>query len=57
VTWNGTALSLDAVNPAAGETSEIEDNTATRVRVRFRGAIDSRIEIRYENGEVTRQID
>jgi hypothetical protein len=57
VTWNGTALLLDAVNPAAGETSEIEDNAATRIRVRFRGSIDSRIEIRYENGEVTPRIE
>ena len=57
VSWSGTALSLDAVNPAAGETSEIEDNSATRIRVRFRGTEDARIEVRYENGQVTERID
>jgi hypothetical protein len=57
VSWNGSALSLDAVNPAAGHDAEIEDNAATRVRVRFRGPAESRIEIRFENGQVTERID
>jgi hypothetical protein len=57
VTWNGSALSLDAVNPADGHTAEIEDNTPTRIRVRFRGPAESRIEVRVENGEVTERID
>ena len=57
VTWNGAALSLDAVNPADGHTAEIEDNTPTRIRVRFRGPAESRIEVRVENGEVTERID
>ena len=57
VSWNGSALSLDAVNPAAGHTAEIEDNTATRIRVRFRGPAESRIEMRFENGQVTERID
>lgn len=57
VSWNGTALSLNAVNPAAGHTSETEDDTATRIRVRFRGPADSRIEIRVENGRVTERSD
>lgn len=57
VTWNGSALSLDAVNPADGHTAEIEDETATRVRVRFRGPAESRIEVRVENGQVTERID
>ena len=57
MTWNGSALSLDAVNPADGHTAEIEDETATRVRVRFRGPAESRIEVRVENGQVTERID
>jgi hypothetical protein len=57
VTWNGSALSLDSVNAAAGYTPETEDNSSTRVRVRFVGPADSRIEIRFENGDVTERID
>ncbi len=57
VSWNGSSLSLDSVNPAAGYTAEIEDNAATRIRVRFRGPGDSRIEVRFENGQVTSRID
>jgi hypothetical protein len=57
VTWNGSALSLDAVNPTDGHTAEIEDETATRIRVRFRGPAESRIEVRVENGQVTERID
>jgi hypothetical protein len=57
VSWNGSALSLDSVNAAAGYTAEIEDNSSTRVRVRFVGPADSRIEIRFENGDVTERID
>ena len=57
VTWNGSALSLDSVNAATGYTAEIEDNSSTRVRVRFVGPADSRIEIRFENGDVTERID
>jgi hypothetical protein len=57
VSWDGSALSLDAVNPAAGHQAEIEDDTATRVRVRFRGPDESRIEIRFENGQITERID
>ena len=57
VTWDGTALSLGAVNPAADATVEVEDNTASRIRIRFHGAAESRIEIRYENGQITERID
>jgi hypothetical protein len=57
VSWNGSALSLDSVNAATGYTAEIEDNSSTRVRVKFVGPGDSRIEIRFENGEVTERID
>ena len=57
VTWDGTALSLGAVDPGADETVEVEDNTATRIRIRFHGPAESRIEIRFENGEVTERID
>ena len=57
MTWDGTALSLGAVDPGADETVEVEDNTATRIRIRFHGPAESRIEIRFENGEVTERID
>jgi hypothetical protein len=57
VSWDGSALSLDAVNPAEGHTAETEDDSSTRVRVRFRGSTDSRIEVRFENGQVTERID
>ena len=57
MTWDGTALSLGAVNAAADETVEVEDNTATRIRIRFHGPAESRIEIRFENGQVTERID
>ena len=57
VTWNGSALTLDAVNPTEGHTAEIEDNTPTRIRVRFHGPAESRIEVRIENGQVTERID
>jgi hypothetical protein len=57
VSWNGTALSLDAVTPAPGYSAEVEDQRADRVRVRFEGDDDSRIEIRVEDGEVREQIE
>ena len=57
MTWNGSALTLDAVNPTDGHTAEIEDETATRIRVRFHGPAESRIEVRIENGQVTERID
>lgn len=57
VSWNGSALSLDAVTPAAGYTAEVEDQSADRVRVRFEGDGDSRIEIRVEDGEVRERIE
>jgi hypothetical protein len=58
VSWSGSALSLDGVSPVAGYTQEIEDNSSTRIRVRFRSdGGDSRIEVRYENGQVNSDID
>lgn len=57
VTWDGTALRLVSVDPAAGHESEIEDETAARIRVRFRGPNESRIEVRVENGTPTVRID
>jgi len=51
------ATGARVVEPAADHTAEIEDNSATRVRVRFRGPAESRIEIRYEGGQVTQRID
>jgi hypothetical protein len=52
VDWNGTSLSLLAVQPAAGYTAEVEDQTSSRIRVRFRGDDDARIEIRADDGQV-----
>jgi hypothetical protein len=53
VDWNGTSLSLLAVQPADGYTAEIEDQASARIRVRFRSdGGDSRIEIRADNGQV-----
>jgi len=57
VNWNGSALSLVSISPATGFESEIEDNTAVRVRVRFRSdSSDSRIEVRFKNNQVTETI-
>ena len=57
VTWSGSDLALVSVDPAAEHTAEIEDDSATRIRVRFRGPAESRIEIRYEDGQLTERID
>jgi hypothetical protein len=51
VNWNGSALSLVSADPAAGYTTKIEDNQADRVRVRFEGADNWRIEVRISNGQ------
>ena len=57
MSWNGTNLSLGAVNPAAGFTSSIEDQGGDRIRVRFEGADDWRIEVRADgNGVVTSSV-
>jgi hypothetical protein len=53
VSWDGSSLRLLSVDPAAEHESEIEDETAVRIRVRFRGPNDSRIEVRVENGAPT----
>ena len=52
--WDGVALSLQSVTPAAGFDSEVEDERPDRIRVRFQGAGDFRIEIRVEDGEIVR---
>ena len=57
VVWDGSALDLTAVNPAAGHEAEVEDDSASRVRVRFRGPAESRIEVRVENGGPVVDID
>ncbi len=55
VRWDGAALDLQSVTPAAGFEAEVEDDRADRVRVRFRGDSDDvRIELRVENGEIVR---
>jgi hypothetical protein len=57
VSWNGSALSLLAVAPAAGFEQEIEDNEPLRIRVRFRSDDDdSRIEVRVSGGVVIETI-
>lgn len=57
VDWDGVALTLVSVAPSGGYETEIEDQSASRVRVRFRGEDDdSRIEIRADDGQVTSDI-
>ena len=62
VTWNGSSLSLDAINPAPGFAAEIEDAGGSRVRVDFEsdggsGGDDSRIEVRVEDGRLEVRVD
>jgi hypothetical protein len=57
VRWDGSSLTLLSVDPAPGYASEIEDNAALRIRVRFRGATDSRVEVRIDNGQLSERID
>ncbi len=53
VDWDGDSFTLLSVAPAAGFSSEIEDQQATRIRVRFSGdSDDSRIEVRVNNGQL-----
>lgn len=54
VRWDGVALSGLVVTPAAGFNYEVEDDRPDRMRVRFQGDGDFRIEIRVEDGEVVR---
>lgn len=54
VRWDGVALSNLQVTPAAGFTYEVEDERPDRMRVRFQGDGDFRIEIRVEDGQVVR---
>jgi hypothetical protein len=57
VSWDGGRLSLDAVAAAEGHVAEIEDDGADRIRVRFNGPNESRIEVRVENGEIRERIE
>lgn len=58
VTWSGSAFVLQAVSPEVGFVAEVEDATATRVRVRFEGVdADSRIEVRVADGRLDVDID
>ena len=52
VDWNGDSFTLLTVAAAPGFEAEIEDQRATRIRVRFRGDDDVRIELRVENGQL-----
>ncbi len=51
VTWTGTAFVLDSVSASAGFNAEIEDQRWDRIRVRFRGEGDSRIEVRISDDD------
>ena len=57
MSFDGTRLSLDSVAAADGHEAEIEDDSADRVRVRFSGPNESRIEVRVENGEIRERIE
>ncbi len=52
--WDGAALTLLDVTPAAGFGSEVEDERPDRIRVRFEGDGDFRIEIRVVDGQIVR---
>ena len=51
VTWTGTAFVLDSVSAGAGYKAEIEDQRWDRIRVRFRGEADTRIEVRISDDD------
>ena len=54
IRWDGSALSLQAVDPVAGFDAEIEDQSASRIRVRFRSDDeDSRVDVRARDGKVS----
>lgn len=64
VSWNGSALTLQSVAAKPGYVAEIEDQTATRIRVDFEAddddnddAPDSRIEVRVDDGRLRVDID
>jgi hypothetical protein len=62
VTWNGSSLSLDTINPAPGFVAEIEDGGGSRVRVDFEsnsgsGGDDARIEVRVDGGRLEVRVD
>lgn len=53
VSWTGATFALQAVSPAPGFVADVEESSATRVRVRFEGPdADSRIEIRVAGGQL-----
>lgn len=53
VNWDGSALTLQSVAPAAGFVADVETSEATRVRVRFEGSdAESRIEVRITGGQL-----
>lgn len=54
VRWDGVALTLLDVTPAAGFLHDVEHEGPDRIRVRFEGDVDFRIEIRVEDGEIVR---
>lgn len=57
VNWNGTALTLISTAPGSGYETEIEVESADRIRVRFRSDnADSRIEVRAQDGHVEHTI-
>ncbi|HNJ97230.1 MAG TPA: hypothetical protein PLV13_03845 [Ilumatobacteraceae bacterium] len=51
VTWTGTAFVLDSVSAGVGFNAEIEDQRWDRLRVRFHGQVDTRIEVRISDDD------
>ncbi len=56
VTWDGAKFHLDAVNAAEGHTPEVETRN-DRIKVRFRGDNDSRIEVRISDDDNSLRVE
>ena len=52
MSWNGQALSLGGTNPAAGYDATIDDQRSDRIRVRFVGPQEWKIEIEADDDGV-----
>lgn len=58
VSWTGATFALQAVSPAPGFVADVEDSSATRIRVRFEGPdADSRIEVHIADGQLVVAVD
>jgi hypothetical protein len=57
LTWNGSSLTINSINPVPGYQADIKDDDPDRVRVDFdNGSADYRVEVRAENGTVSEEI-